>query len=172
MWQSLTFKSVQPHVDMCHDPTTQNSANEMAPRHHLPSLAQTRNPSLTLHHGSHHGSRQQSPLFSTTFFTLPTTNLAVATTVSSSSRTCITINESQQIRVQRAASSLPENCATLAPATAPWSHHGPPLNDAPFASTPDRSSSHVAGEEEGITILAYVRASNSPSTRGQRLFGF
>ncbi|QCE00115.1 hypothetical protein DEO72_LG7g1401 [Vigna unguiculata] len=43
---------------------------------------------------------------------------------------------------------------------------------SPFASTPNRSSSHVAGEEEGITILASVRASNSPSTRGQRRCGF
>jgi len=25
---SLTFKYVQPHVDMCHDPTTKNSANQ------------------------------------------------------------------------------------------------------------------------------------------------
>jgi len=24
MWQSLTFKYVQPYVDMCHDPATQN----------------------------------------------------------------------------------------------------------------------------------------------------
>jgi len=59
MWQSITFKSVQPHVDICHDPRTQNSANQMVPRHHLPSLPQTRNPSLTFHHGSHHGSRRQ-----------------------------------------------------------------------------------------------------------------
>jgi len=32
---------------MCHDPTTENLANLMVPRHHLPSLPQTRNPSLT-----------------------------------------------------------------------------------------------------------------------------
>jgi len=59
MWQSITFKFVQPHVDICHDPTTQNLTNQMVPRHHLPSLPLTRNPSLTFHHGSHHGSRWQ-----------------------------------------------------------------------------------------------------------------
>ncbi|QCE00044.1 hypothetical protein DEO72_LG7g1330 [Vigna unguiculata] len=32
---------------------------------------------------------------------------------------------------------------------------------SPFASTPDRSSNHVTGEEEGITILASVHASSS-----------
>jgi len=55
MWQSTTFKFVQPYVDMCHDPITQNSANQMVSHHHLPSLSQTRNPSLTF--------QRRQPLF-------------------------------------------------------------------------------------------------------------
>ena len=54
--QSLTFKSVQPHVDMCHDPTTQNSANQMVPRHITFNLS---NP-------SHYGTILHAPPYETT----------------------------------------------------------------------------------------------------------
>ena len=52
MWQSLTFKSVQPHVDTCHDPTTQNSANQMVHiiifhLSHKPETPATMAPSFT-----------------------------------------------------------------------------------------------------------------------------
>jgi len=36
MWQSSSFKSIQPSVAMCHYPIKQKSANEvMSRRHHL-----------------------------------------------------------------------------------------------------------------------------------------
>jgi len=51
MWQSITFKSLQPHDDMCHDLATQNSANEVVPRHHhlLPSNPRHLHPIVALH---------------------------------------------------------------------------------------------------------------------------
>jgi len=42
-----------------HNPCTCMWTNKVVPRHHLPSLPQSRNPSFTFHHGSHHGSRRQ-----------------------------------------------------------------------------------------------------------------
>jgi len=45
MWQSLTFKFVQPHDDTCHNPPLTKLTNHTLPRHHL--LNWNPNPNLS-----------------------------------------------------------------------------------------------------------------------------
>jgi len=53
MWQSLTFKSIQPYDNTCHDPPLTKLANHTLPHHH--HLQPSSLPSKTLGiHGNHH----------------------------------------------------------------------------------------------------------------------